>query len=232
MHSPIDGSLLARLRRRDHHHRRRDRGAAWRPSRPGAACRRCAAASGAVLRAGAARAQGPACRTGHLEAARSAARAKARCRMIDICDFAVGPVAPAARPDHRLRAPRPPLCARVAPCSARWRSSPPGSVSGVGVERGDHAGVRRHPAVEALRAPLRCGAVCQRGTGGGGMGCAAGFGGGRGAPSATWAGASTDDRRIPLGWPPAAAQMGRALGAAWRQRLPAAACSSSAATTQ
>jgi aldehyde dehydrogenase family 7 protein A1 len=41
--------------------------------------------------------------------------------MIDICDFAVGLVAPALWPDDALRAARPPHVRAVAPAGADWR---------------------------------------------------------------------------------------------------------------
>ena len=73
--------------------------------------------------------------------------------MIDICDFAVRPLAPALRPDDRLGAAGPPDDGAVAPARAGGRDHRlqlPGR--GLVVERGDRRGLRRPGGVEARRA--------------------------------------------------------------------------------
>ena len=85
--------------------------------------------------------------------------------MIDICDFAVGCLAPARRPDHAVRAARAPADGDLAPGrGGRGHLRVQLPRRGLGVEHRPRAGLRRHRDLEAVgdhpagrgRRPPRC----------------------------------------------------------------------------
>ena len=121
--TPITGELLAPAAPRRRRHRRGNRARGRRPSRPGATCRRRAAASWCACSArSCAREKDALGALVTLETGKIAPGGPRRSAGDDRHLRLRGrPVAPAVRPDHRLRAPRPPHDREVAPARAGRR---------------------------------------------------------------------------------------------------------------
>ena len=150
-HSPIDGAVIGRVTVGDPDARRRARRRSVRTWRKVPAPRRgeLVRLLGEELR----QAKPLLAKMVTLEAGKIMAESLGEVQeMIDICDFAVGPVAPALRPHDRQRAARPPDDGAMASARAGARDQRVQfSGRGVGVERGAGAGVRQSRDLEAER---------------------------------------------------------------------------------